>query len=212
MLKKEGKYLNQENNMGLTRSKQNGARTHWIKCAASPTARTLVHIEKMKWIILIFLLLSIKAESQNLMERNPQTFQMVSDLKKSVTMDSVVINGFLEHACNGSELKLIIKSIKGNFVLESSICKSFGCESYLYHYVNDKLVYVEEFFDQYVYDEEKEEIRLDEIERNFHGQYIFKDGFLIDFETLGHNRFEDDEIDIEETIVTEAKEKLELIN
>jgi hypothetical protein len=166
----------------------------------------------MKWIILIFLLLSFKAESQNLRERNPLTFQMVSDLKKLTTMDSVVINGFLDQACNGSELKLIIKSVNGNYTLESVICKSLGCETYQYYFVNDKLVYVEEFFDQYVYDEEKEEFRLDEIERNFHGQYVFKDGFLIDLETLGHNRFEDDEIDIEETILTEVKEKLELIN
>jgi hypothetical protein len=166
----------------------------------------------MKWSILIFLLLSFKAESQNLRDRNPQTFQMVSDLIKLSTIDSVVLNDFLDQACNGSELKLIIKSVNGNFILESSICKSFGCETYQYYYVNDKLVYVEEFFDQYVYDEEKEEFMLNEIERNFHGQYIFKDGFLIDFETLGHNRFEDDEIDIEETILIEAKEKLKLIN
>ena len=165
----------------------------------------------MKFLIIIFTFFPLVGISQKFGEKHVKKFEIVQELINQNTVDSTIMEGFIENACNGSELKIIYKEKKGNFILTSSICNSIGCETYIYYFSKNQMVFVEEFFDQYPYDEEKGGTDLSRVERNFHGQYLFESEKLIDYQTLGHNRFENDSLDIEETILEEMKERLELI-
>jgi len=71
------------------------------------------------------------------------------------------------------------------------------------------LVFVYETLQGFIYDDKLGEFDYSKTETNFIGCYYFRDKKLIDSETTGHNRFEDDSTDIETTLINEANENLE---
>ena len=79
---------------------------------------------------------------------------------------------------------------------------STGNRIFEYYYENNKLIFV--------YDTSKQAFRLDTTERTFEGRYYFKGDRLIDYKTTGHNRFEDDEIDPQKTLLSESDENRKL--
>jgi hypothetical protein len=83
---------------------------------------------------------------------------------------------------------------------------SNGFETKDYYFKNDRLIFVHEQFNSVVYDMEREAFDLGKTEKTFNGRYFFEDGQLLNYETTGHNRFEDDAMDPEASLLTEAKE------
>ena len=136
---------------------------------------------------------------------------------KSINNDSslikVVLNNeeFLDHATDGGgqltgfyqggQLRKIVRWTglsNGNEITE-------------FYFSNNKLIFVYEQFNAFIYDQEKEILRSDTTERTFEGRYYFKDKKLIDQITTGHNRFEDDSIAPEKILLTQADENKKLL-
>ena len=81
---------------------------------------------------------------------------------------------------------------------------SCGNEIIEFYYKNNKLIFVYEEFHSFVYDKGSGEFRQDTTEKTFIGRYYFKNAKLIDYITTGHNRFEDDTLDPEKTLLNES--------
>jgi hypothetical protein len=89
---------------------------------------------------------------------------------------------------------------------------SNGFEIKEYYFKNGRLIFVYEEFNAFVYDSKKEQFDQSKTERTFEGRYYFNNQKLIDFATTGHNRFEDDSIDPEKTLLAEANDYLRLLD
>lgn len=95
---------------------------------------------------------------------------------------------------NGDILKIV-----------SWIGLSMGNEIIEFYYKSGKLIFVYEEFHSFVFDEVKDEHRHDTVEISFKGRYYFNKNKLIDYVTTGHNRFENDTIDPEQTLLKESE-------
>lgn len=91
------------------------------------------------------------------------------------------------------------------------ISLSYGIETYEYYFSKGSLVYIHETLNGFVYDEKSDSVDHSKTELNFIGHYFFKQDKLIDHATIGHNRFEDDTIDIGKVLVAEARDNLSLV-
>ncbi|WP_299990255.1 hypothetical protein [uncultured Pontibacter sp.] len=89
---------------------------------------------------------------------------------------------------------------------------SNGIEIKEYYFQNGSLIFVYEKFNAFVYDSKKEQFDQSKTERTFEGRYYFNNQKLIDYVTTGHNRFEDDSIDPEKTLLKEANDYFNLLN
>lgn len=88
---------------------------------------------------------------------------------------------------------------------------SYGILTFHFYFQGGNLMYVHETRDVFVYNKNLKKLNLTKTERNFTGCYFFINNALIDYETTGHNRFENAEIDIEKTLVQEALKYLKLL-
>ena len=89
---------------------------------------------------------------------------------------------------------------------------SYGIETNDYYFTNGRLIFVYELFNMFVYDDKLSKFDYEKTKINFIGRYYFKDKQLIDSETTGHNRFENDALDIEATLTKESNECIENLN
>ncbi len=89
---------------------------------------------------------------------------------------------------------------------------SSGIEIKEYYFKDDQLIFVYEKFKSFVYDKKKDQFDFTKTETTFEGRYYFNKKRLINYVTTGHNRFEDDKINPEITLITEAKYQLKLLN
>lgn len=94
--------------------------------------------------------------------------------------------------------------------MELTIFISYGISKFNYYFKNDQLYFVDEIFDQFQYNEQTDKFDYDKTVQTFSGQYVFNQGF--DYETLGHNRFENDELDPEQVLKEEATYYLKLLS
>lgn len=90
--------------------------------------------------------------------------------------------------------------------MELRIGHSYGVNELEFFYKDSKLFFVMETFKQFRYNEELGSFNYSKTDQTFRGEYLFGDPF--DYETLGHNRFENDELDPEEVLRKEAEEYL----
>lgn len=81
----------------------------------------------------------------------------------------------------------------------------FGVESFDYYFSEGNLIYISETFDEVT---KKEEL---ETNRSFCGRYFFKNNNMYDYETTGHNRFEDDNLDPETILLAETNRNIKLL-
>lgn len=132
---------------------------------------------------------------------------------KDTTM--VIINNekFTEQAYDGGS-KLIGVFYNNKLVKISSwFGLSYGINSCDYYLKNEELYFVKESFQGYKYNSEKSEYNYSDYDIYANGIYLFKNKILIDTESLGHWRFEDDTIDPEKELISEFREyKKILIN
>lgn len=82
---------------------------------------------------------------------------------------------------------------------------SSGNEIMEFYYKDNQLIFVYEEFRSYVYDKVSGSFSKDSTEKTFSGRYYFQKNKLIDYITMGHNRFEDDTVDPEKTLLAEAE-------
>jgi hypothetical protein len=108
-----------------------------------------------------------------------------------VTDGGCSLTGFTK---NGSIVKIV-----------SWVGLSFGNEIIEFYYKNNKLIFVYEEFHSFVFDKDLGEIRHDTTEKTFLGRYYFNNSKLINYITTGHNRFEDDTVDPEQTLLNESE-------
>lgn len=89
---------------------------------------------------------------------------------------------------------------------------SYGNTKLEFYFSNNELIFVYEETNSFVYDKKREKFRMDTTERSFEGRYYFSKNKLLDYVTLGHNRFEDDTIDPGKTLLKEAKKYRKLLS
>lgn len=135
------------------------------------------------------------------------------DINSDTTLKKVVLTDeeFLDQIPDGGgELTGFYKTGELKKI-KSWIGLSSGNAVFEFYFKDGKLIFVYEQFYSFVYDKKQEELRLDTTERTFEGRYYFADGKLIAQTTTGHNRFEDDHINPQKRLLTEAAEHKKLL-
>lgn len=89
-----------------------------------------------------------------------------------------------------------------NAIITKMVSKKLGptnMETFEYYFKDGKLIYIREN-------------SLFESDLAFMGEYFFHNNKMIDMNTTGHNRFENDEIDPEKTLLKETNDNTEKLN
>lgn len=149
---------------------------------------------------------------QSIIEKHPNIQSSKDRIDKDTTLRTITLSNeeFLEHVDQGGECVGYYRDsilVKVNVVLYYN----HGVDRVKYYVTDGKLFLMEETFDMYPYNEDLNEFDYSKTEINFHGQYVFKDYKLIDQISTGHNRFEDDTIDIKQTVLNEIHFYMDLI-
>lgn len=168
-------------------------------------------------IIFVFLTISVSAVyGQNLLEKYPVVLSSKEKIDNDTSLRKLTLSNeeFMEHVDHGGEL---IGFYKDSVIVKVSVILyySHGVERVNYYLEEKRVVslsFMDETFDMYPYNEETNEFDYSKTERNFHGQYLFKDNKLIDQISTGHNRLEDDTIDIDRTVNSELIFYLDMIS
>jgi hypothetical protein len=158
-----------------------------------------------------FSFINVSAQSRdNIIKSIRQEFQTIN---KDTSYTTVVLENeeFLDQMPDGGgmltgyykngEIRKIVKWIG----------ISYGVEIMEYYFKEGQLIFVFEQFKSFVYDEKNNELDLTKTEVSFEGRYYFNKKKLIDYVTTGHNRFEDDAIDPEKTLLEEANADKEML-
>jgi hypothetical protein len=164
-------------------------------------------------LILTFALVCTSSYGQDIADKYPELIKRVGFINndKSLTQVTLTNQEFMtEMTDGGGELIGFFKN-KAIQKITRKVGRSYGIETYDYYFNNGQLVFVYELFSGFVYKESTSMFDYTKTEINFIGRYYFKEDKLIDSETTGHNRFEDDTIDIETTLITEMKECREML-
>lgn len=164
-------------------------------------------------LIAFFLILINPAFSQGFSEKYPENFKQAKaiDEEKDYEVATLENNDFLCRMTDGGG------ELSGYFMddhlmkMEARIHTSLGIRTFRYYFSRGRLFYINEFFEQFSYEPATDTINYSETELTFNGHYIFRDEKLSDYETLGHNRFEDEEIDPAEILLVEAKKYKQLL-
>lgn len=164
-------------------------------------------------LITPLLLLPIFSFSQSLVEKYPDVFEKVKEVEATDDYQIITLENeeFLEQMTDGGG------TLTGYFdddelvKMKLQLFLSYGVIKFDYYFSENDLFYVKEIFEQYAYDTETDKVNPSVMERTFSGSYVFKNGELIDYITLGHNRFEDDKLDPEQVLPQEAGEYRKLL-
>jgi hypothetical protein len=166
-------------------------------------------------LIVSFIVVPTSVNSQDLLEKHPDALAYKEKIDTDTTLRPIILENeeFLEHIDHGGEL---IGYYRDSVIVKvtTTVYYSHGVEKVNYYVADSKvrhLLFMEESFDMYPYNEEIGEFEYSKAYINFYGQYIFKDGKLVDQISTGHNRFEDDTIDIERTVRSELRFYMDMI-
>ncbi len=129
--------------------------------------------------------------------------QYIEALNQTID-DTLIIENFDDQfeSCNGAELIGYYQN-KKLVLCHLSVGMSFGIKDYHFFYKNDSLIFVNEILNGYQLTADGG-MNYDSFDIHFDGKYYFQNDSLIDLISLGHNRFEDDSIDIQKTLLEEA--------
>jgi hypothetical protein len=81
---------------------------------------------------------------------------------------------------------------------------SNGNEIFEFYFENNQLIFVYELVTALVYDENSKPVAMDVPKHTFEGRYYFADNKLVDAVTTGHNRFEDNPLEPQKTLLEMA--------
>ncbi len=173
---------------------------------SQPLAPIVKTSMKNIFILLFCLIVCLSTIAQDISDKYPSLIKRVKQINqdKSLTITTLENEAFLSQMTEGGgELTGFFKSGQIQKITRR-IGLSYGVEIYEYYFTDGELIFVYETFDGFRHIERSREFDYTKTERNFVGRYYFKNGKLIDSETTGHNRFEDDTIDIESTLIKEV--------
>ncbi|PSG88710.1 hypothetical protein [Aurantibacter aestuarii] len=152
---------------------------------------------------------------QDLSRKYPDIYKEVSFIDKNKSLKKVFIKNpkFLEQSADGGlSLTGYIDNEEKVRKIEVIIYLSNGVQEYSFYLKNELLFLVSDKFKQFLWDKELNEFNYKKFDGGYSGIYVFHDKKLIDLQSLGHNRFEDDTIDIEEVFLKELNLYLGSIN
>lgn len=164
-------------------------------------------------LIILFIISNTDISGQSISEKYPKIIEQVNLINNDSIYEKVTLNNeeFLNHMTDGGGE--LVGYFKNGLIqkITATVGLSYGIVTYNYYFNDENLIYVYETRDGFIYNEDLNKFDYAKTERNFAGQYFFKNDKLIDLETLGHNRFEDTEIDIEKTLLSEIGEYSKLV-
>lgn len=164
-------------------------------------------------LIIILLLIGSTLYGQDISDKYPDLIKRVGLINKdkSLTKQTLKNEEFMTQMTDGGgELTGYFKNGQIQKITRE-IGLSHGIETYDYYFTNGQLTFVYELLNGFVYNENTSKFDYTKTKINFIGRYYFRENKLIDSETTGHNRFEDDTLDIETTLIKEMKECLDAL-
>lgn len=171
----------------------------------------------MKRKILIFLLivspLGARLLAQNISTKYPDVRQRLISINADTSFEKITLTNeqFMPQMTDGGG-ELIGYFKKGIIQkITRKIGLSYGIETYDYYFTNEKLILIYETFYVFMINDSLGTVDQTKTELNFIGTYYFKNYKLINSETVGHNRFENDEIDMETILLKETEENLSML-
>jgi hypothetical protein len=168
-------------------------------------------MRRLRNLLIAILIGCSSTYGQDISDKYPSLINRVKQINqdKSLTIVTLENEEFLPQGTDGgSEVTGYFK--RGQIQkITRRIGLSYGIEIYEYYFTDEKLIFVYETLDGFPYVESSGKFDHTKTERNFIGRYYFKNGKFIDSETTGHNRFEDDTIDIESTLTKEMTDCLD---
>jgi hypothetical protein len=160
-------------------------------------------------LILFFIFSYSSLLAQDISEKYPELIQKVKKINKDTSLEKVVLTNeeFMPQMTDGGG-ELIGYFKKGEIQkISREIVLSYGIETYDYYFDNRQLVFIYEVLDGFLIDS-TQKMDHSKTEINFIGRYYFKKKKLIDSETTGHNRFDNEENDTETILLKETHENL----
>lgn len=150
---------------------------------------------------------------QGIADKYPSIFERAKQLEKKKGYETVELKNeeFLDQMGEGGG------SLTGYFQkedlvkMEARIFTSLGIQAFHFYFTEGDLFLINETFEQFRYNPEIDKIDHSKTEKTFNGNYIFRNNQLIEFETLGHNRFEDDGLNPGEVLLEEANRYRKLL-
>ena len=169
---------------------------------------------RTKTTILILLLLPISTYGQDLVRKYPDIRNEKIQIDKNDSLKKIVLENeeFLEHMTDGGGILTGFYDEKKEIrKIQVQVFLSTGVQEYDFYLKNESPILILDDFKRFAWNEKTNEFDYSKFDGGFSGTYLFKDEELIDQISLGHNRFEDDQIDIEKTFLEEFNYYLELM-
>ncbi len=151
---------------------------------------------------------------QGLIQKYPhvQKEKIKIDQNDSLRTVNLENEEFLENMTDGGGQLKGLYDKHGNIrKIEVIVYLSHGIQEYDFYLENETPILIEDRFKQFAWNKKLNNYNQNNFDGGFHGTYIFQNSHLIDQISLGHNRFENDQINIEETFITEFKNYLKKI-
>ena len=165
-------------------------------------------------LILTFFILTISSYGQGLIDKYPDIKNQKIEIDNNSSLNKIKLENeeFLEQMTDGGGILKGFYDEKNKIrKIEILVSKSTGVQEYNFYLKNESPFLIIDNFRRFAWNEKSSEFDYTKFDGGFNGIYIFDNRKLIDHISLGHNRFEDDQIDIEETFLDENENYVNLI-
>ncbi|MEO8447125.1 MAG: hypothetical protein ABI528_06495 [bacterium] len=173
-------------------------------------------MKKYSAVFILIILVSVGSKDI-LSQTTPELMDEISEKVEVIGLDatlktvSLLNDEFLhEMTDGGGELKGYYRD---NLIyhINQTVGISYGIYVTEYYYSSNKLIFVNEKFNQFYYDTLTTSLDYTKTETTYDGSYFFNNGKLIHSTSAGYSRFEADSIDVAKTLTTESDEAFDLI-
>ncbi len=170
--------------------------------------RTITFISS---VFLLFCFCSVAAQDKQLtINKIREEFNAIN---KDKALKKVVLNNedFLDHMPDGGG-KLTGFYKKG--ILKKIVCwtgLSFGTENVEYYFRNNKLIFVYEQFNTFLFDKKTQNLRYDATEKTFEGRYYFDGDHLMAKDIKGKKMGETENVNDERNLQKKASDFRQLL-
>ena len=160
-------------------------------------------------VLILFLFTGLSLSAQNLIEKYPDVKELKKALDNKDSLQSIIVENedFIEGSLDGGGELIGFYDAANNEIRKITVTLflSYGIQYYSFYLENEELVLVRDRAKYFGYDTKSNQMDKNKFDGGFSGIYIFRNRKLIDQISLGHNRFEDDSIDAEETFLKELE-------
>lgn len=160
-------------------------------------------------LILPFLFIVLSINAQSIIEKYPDVKELEKALDSNDSLQSIILENedFIEGSSDGGGKLVGFYNAANNEIRKVTVAffLPYGIQYYSFYLENEQLVLVLGCAKYFGYDTKSNRIDKNNFDGGFSGIYIFQNRKLIDQISTGHNRFEDDSIDAEETFLKELE-------